>query len=216
MPGIADQLAETFGTAGAVFFTAMILIAACNPASDVATGAASCVGAVGLTVAGTLGAPGMDDSALYGDPGAGDPVVPGGAKGSRSGGSLAEVNPGGYTDNCGACAIATDNTLAGHPTQAGNSGLMTDGQLESMYGSHFDETGGPIDIGMRVNASGHGARGIVFAWNGPREWVPGTVGHFFNVANQNGNVRFLDGQSGGYADLSWDNYDLMMTVDGNP
>lgn len=47
-----------------------------------------------------------------------------------------------------------------------------------------------------MKAAGSGARGIVF---GSRAGKPG---HFFNVVNQNGTVRFLDGQSGGSADLA--------------
>lgn len=41
-----------------------------------------------------------------------------------------------------------------------------------------------------------GARGIVFGSRGP-----GETGHMFNVVNQNGTVRFLDGQTGKPADL---------------
>lgn len=45
--------------------------------------------------------------------------------------------------------------------------------------------------------AGSGSREIVFGSYGP-----GQPGHVFNVVNQNGVVRFLDGQTGKSADLS--------------
>lgn len=44
---------------------------------------------------------------------------------------------------------------------------------------------------------GSGVRGIVYGSYGP-----GQPGHVFNVVNQNGTTRFLDGQTGKVADLS--------------
>ncbi|WP_420909074.1 toxin glutamine deamidase domain-containing protein [Acinetobacter modestus] len=39
-----------------------------------------------------------------------------------------------------------------------------------------------------------------------------SIGHVFNVVNQNGTVRFLDGQSGGQASLSgYTNFQLLRT-----
>lgn len=52
--------------------------------------------------------------------------------------------------------------------------------------------------------AGSGARGIVFGSRG------GDVGHVFNVVNQNGKIRFLDGQSGGKASLEgYDSFRLL-------
>ena len=48
-------------------------------------------------------------------------------------------------------------------------------------------------------AAGDGSRGVVFASAGP-----GQVGHVFNVVNQGGVIRFLDGQPGTVA--SFDGY----------
>ncbi|WP_072061670.1 toxin glutamine deamidase domain-containing protein [Pectobacterium brasiliense] len=45
--------------------------------------------------------------------------------------------------------------------------------------------------------AGSGSRGIVYG-----SYCVGQPGHVFNVVNQNGVVRFLDGQSGKAADLS--------------
>ena len=46
-----------------------------------------------------------------------------------------------------------------------------------------------------LEAAGPGARGIIYGA------VPGDT-HYINAINQNGVIRFLDGQSGGAADLS--------------
>ena len=43
--------------------------------------------------------------------------------------------------------------------------------------------------------AGDGARGIIFGSRGTQ------TGHFFNVVNQKGTIRFLDGQTGGSATL---------------
>ncbi len=47
-----------------------------------------------------------------------------------------------------------------------------------------------------MKVAGPGSRGVVFAVRqGDR------VGHFFNVANQSGTVRFIDGQVGSAANV---------------
>ncbi|MEU1185315.1 toxin glutamine deamidase domain-containing protein [Streptomyces sp. NPDC005820] len=52
--------------------------------------------------------------------------------------------------------------------------------------------------GSRTSCSRHrnGARGVIFAWQEGSD-----IGHFFNAVNRGGNVKFVDGQAGGYADL---------------
>lgn len=45
--------------------------------------------------------------------------------------------------------------------------------------------------------AGNGARGIVYA-----TYPSGPPGHVFNVVNQGGVVRFLDGQTGKVVDFS--------------
>ena len=55
--------------------------------------------------------------------------------------------------------------------------------------------------------AGHGARGIVFGSYGP-----GQPGHVFNVVNQSGAVRYLDGQTGKSANLlNFDTLQLLRT-----
>jgi hypothetical protein len=116
-------------------------------------------------------------------------------------GSIRNVNPNfpapGFGRNCVNCAIATDRTLAGMPSCAmPTKGSLPISVIESLYGGKFS---GPlsaqqIEAGM-LNAQ-NGARGIVFGNRGP-----GVAGHVFNVVNQRGTVRFLDGQIGAPANL---------------
>ncbi|WP_442818919.1 toxin glutamine deamidase domain-containing protein [Streptomyces sp. NBC_01235] len=57
--------------------------------------------------------------------------------------------------------------------------------------------------------AGNGSRGVIFAWQEGAD-----VGHFFNAVNHGGNVKFLDGQAGGYADMDWDHWEFMHTGGG--
>lgn len=127
-------------------------------------------------------------------------------------GSIRNVNPGfpiaGRVENCVNCAIATDSTLAGRPTVA----LPTNGPtnlrvLESYYGSRFGSATTTDTISQSLALAGNGARGIVFGSRGP-----GEVGHVFNVVNQNGVIRFLDGQTGRPAVLTgYQSFSLLRT-----
>ena len=121
-----------------------------------------------------------------------------------SAGSVRNVNPLGGSANCVNCAVATDATLGGAPASALNVRPGVTGQpisiLEDVYGSAFKPIGGRADIERLLLDAGDGSRGIVFGSRGPD--VPG---HVFNAVNQNGVVRFLDGQSGGVA--SFDGFD---------
>lgn len=111
-------------------------------------------------------------------------------------GSIRGVNALGGRLNCVNCVVATDATLAGRPASALSEGPFRIDVLERHYGARFGASTSIADIARSVSAAGPGARGIVF---GSRV---GDVGHVFNVANQNGVVRFLDGQSGGAASVS--------------
>lgn len=69
-------------------------------------------------------------------------------------------------------------------------------KLASELGGQWIPTTGPSGIRTIMSGWGSGARGIVFGGRGA------DAGHFFNVVNQGGVIRFLDGQSGGAANLS--------------
>jgi filamentous hemagglutinin len=61
------------------------------------------------------------------------------------------------------------------------------------------------EVSSSVSQSGQ--RGIVFGNRGS-----GQVGHVFNVVNQKGAVRFLDGQAGGAANLTaYKNFSFLYT-----
>jgi hypothetical protein len=117
-------------------------------------------------------------------------------------GSIRGVNPrgtlgsAGRTQNCVNCSVATDATLAGSPATAlPSSGAVSIRVLERHFGARFGPTTTIDAITAQVQAAGPGARGIVF---GSRGSGPG---HVFNVVNQRGTVRFLDGQSGTAANV---------------
>lgn len=108
----------------------------------------------------------------------------------QTAGSIRNVNPTNGKQNCVNCAIATDATLAGRPTSAlpGKPTKIT--VLEKYFGRKFRPVHGQAQITNAMTKAGPGARGIVF---GGRK---GGVGHVFNVVNQKGTVRYLDGQTG--------------------
>jgi RHS repeat-associated protein len=119
----------------------------------------------------------------------------GGVRGLNAG-SIRNVNPTGGTLNCVNCAIATDATLAGRPASALNGGVTNIGVLQKTFNSKFvPMTQGQIT--ETLASSGSGTRGIIFGNRGAT-----TPGHVFNGVNQNGTVRFLDGQTGAPANWS--------------
>ena len=96
--------------------------------------------------------------------------------------------------------IATDATLAGNPASAlpinSTKGVPLS-VLEQQYGTKIKYASSSDSIMQQMTNAGSGARGIVFG-----SYSPGQPEHVFNVVNQNGTVRFLDGQTGKSADLS--------------
>ncbi len=100
---------------------------------------------------------------------------------------LRSVNPMRGQNNCGGAAIALDRSLAGTPAVALPIGGMTPRQMETALGTELQITT-VRSVERRLRILGKGARAILFAWKGKR-------GHFFNVVNEEGVVRFLDGQN---------------------
>ena len=86
--------------------------------------------------------------------------------------------------------------MAGRPASALGDGPAPIVTLEKIYGGHFGAPGSIRDASDALSAAGPGARGIIFGSRGT-----GEVGHVFNAVNQNGVVRFLDGQTGSAASL---------------
>ncbi|MBI6674841.1 toxin glutamine deamidase domain-containing protein [Pseudomonas syringae] len=106
----------------------------------------------------------------------------------------------GRTHNCVNCSIATDATLAGNPASAlpinSTKGVPLT-VLEKQYGAKFSGVSSLETITQHMIGGGDGARGIVFGSYGP-----GQPSHVFNVVNQNGAIRYLDGQTGKPANMS--------------
>lgn len=134
-------------------------------------------------------------------------VGAGGAPESPLAGSIRNVNPTGSMQNCVSCAIATDATLSGRPASAIPGGPWPAGNVFGFYpGRVFIPANGYGGIRTMMTNAGPGARGIVW---GTRT---GQQGHMFNVVNQGGTIRFLDGQTGGAAVLeNYDNLYLLRT-----
>ena len=107
-------------------------------------------------------------------------------------------NRTGRRDNCVNCSVAMDAILAGRPASALPGFPTPVNVLENIFNATFRRMG-PESIRLELFEAGPGARGIVFGSRGP-----GVPGHVFNGVNQNGTVRFLDGQSGGPA--NWKGY----------
>lgn len=111
-------------------------------------------------------------------------------------GSIRNVNPTKGTQNCVNCSIATDATLAGRPTSALPGSPTSIRTLEKHFGGKFGAAVSRSEIKNSLLRAGDGARGIVFGSRGNQ------TGHVFNVVNQKGTIRFLDGQTGKTANLS--------------
>jgi len=118
---------------------------------------------------------------------------------------LADINRGyplaGRDRNCANCALATDATLAGRPASALPGGITSIGMLERHFARRFIFMASRATIEGAMKRSGPGARGIVFASRGTRR-----PGHVFNVVNQDGAIRFIDGQRAGPASFDGEGY----------
>jgi len=114
-------------------------------------------------------------------------------------GSIRNVNPRSGSVNCVNCAIASEYTLRGAPASAlPTTGPLPISLITKEFGGSFTPVSGPMEIGSILSRSGEGASGVVFG--------QGTsMNHVWNVVNQGGNIRFLDGQIGG---LGVQNFEL--------
>ncbi|MEU9381263.1 RHS repeat-associated core domain-containing protein [Streptomyces sp. NPDC048279] len=139
------------------------------------------------------------------------PSAPDAAENPRPGGSLKGVNPSRSTTNCAKCAVATDDRLQGKKSVAKGGGITDARALEKHYGSTFKATSGRDGIAGELLRRGPGSRGIVYGFDTDGAGNIPYPGHFFNAVNDGGNVKFLDGQTGGYAVLDWEYYDFMYT-----
>ncbi|MEU3036536.1 DUF6531 domain-containing protein [Streptomyces griseoaurantiacus] len=123
--------------------------------------------------------------------------------------SKQRINPEGGNMNCGLCATAGDDLMAGRNPNSvpGADRPMTRAEVSAITGRSFRKVGGLNVVVSDVLRWGPGARAIVGAW--PKKGI----GHYFNVANIDGKVVFLDFQQGkaNPAKSSYRDYYLMRT-----
>ncbi|MFD5736647.1 toxin glutamine deamidase domain-containing protein [Streptomyces sioyaensis] len=116
------------------------------------------------------------------------------------------VNPGGGMTNCRGCALAVDRTMQGAPASA--LPKLSRGSLGSLAKQFPGRNFRPRSfswIVRDIKDAGDGARGIIFG--GDKHG-----GHVFNVINRDGDIIFIDGQSGHAAHAyNWKNYQFMRT-----
>jgi RHS repeat-associated protein len=135
------------------------------------------------------------------------PLLPRPTHRNAHGFSVRDVNPSGNRLNCAECSVIVDDILGGvsrrgqpWPGRAAKEATDTVNYsvLEKIYKAEFSAVGfSAADITAEMQAAGPGSRGIVF---GIKEGA--NEGHFFNVVNQGGQVRYLCGQGGGQIDPS--------------
>jgi filamentous hemagglutinin len=92
--------------------------------------------------------------------------------------------------NCVNCVISTDATLRSNAASALPSGPTRITVLEQQFGSKFAPAT-TTSIENSLLAQGNGATGVVYGFPP----AGSDVAHVFNVVNQNGVIRYLDGQT---------------------
>ncbi|MBV9409072.1 MAG: hypothetical protein JO164_09615 [Candidatus Eremiobacteraeota bacterium] len=171
-------------------------VAAAGEAGAAAAGEAGETAALageGEATAGEIGATtGEAGEAGAADAGAaGSPPTPGAVQSTS--GYYPDFNPSGCNTNCGACADAVENGLAGNginPAAAGTQAWpTTGGPLQ------YPLAGGAGDVEAALQAAGDGSRGIAYV-------TDGTYAHVFNAVNDGGTIVAIDGQAGVYGTVS--------------
>jgi len=101
---------------------------------------------------------------------------------------LHNINPTGNQNNCVEAAKAVDSSLAGQPSTAQPTTHGPNrGDLEQSYPGRTLSDSSVGGITSHVQAGGPGTRGIIVVYEGGES-------HVINVVNDNGTVRFIDGQ----------------------
>lgn len=116
--------------------------------------------------------------------------------------TISKVNPEGFHDECGQCAIALDETWAGRATVVtrARGPMLTEEILEYFGKAETDlipaQSKGQIAAALK--ARGPGARAIIFA--DPAD--PQAIGHVFNARNEGGVLTFADASHGDIANFT--------------
>ncbi len=104
--------------------------------------------------------------------------------------------------NCINCVIMTDAALGGNPGSANimyKQGRMS--HLEKFFDSKFSDFTDLQSISKQLLENGHGARGIVAGNKGLYR-----LGHVFNIYNDHGVIKYIDGQTGFDVRLNGEGY----------
>jgi len=113
------------------------------------------------------------------------------------------AGPGSRTINCTRCVIAVDSTLDGAPSSA--LGIMPGQQLPNARLAEalgrpptaWQPAADRAAVEAAVGDWGHGSKGVVYVSRND-----GTA-HVFNVINDQGDILFVDGQTGRLADIEF-------------
>jgi Papain fold toxin 1, glutamine deamidase len=108
------------------------------------------------------------------------------------------VNPDkdapGRMNNCNDCTRAVESTWRGNPQVAGEAvGLPSDGQHPSVterWAGERERVTSMQEVGTRLDQMGPGSSAMLGV-----DWKDGG-GHSFNAVNDQGTVKYIDGQSG--------------------
>jgi hypothetical protein len=130
---------------------------------------------------------------------------------------LSGINPTRSQTNCLLCSIATDKTRGGVPTVAGDMNGSSLKQGIDELSKHYDpaevEAAFSSSISSRpqitgiMEEAGDGARGIVRGYG----TIFGGPGHYFNVENIGGVIKYFDGQGPRFVEDHWLRYNLLRT-----
>jgi len=200
---VAESLTKVVGALKPTSGMAKALIARVLASSKLTEGPSASALAVEATL--PKGATSATEIAFGSGSTAGDAAK--GLSAAEEAGSIRNVNAVGGNMNCVNCVIATDAMLSGQPASALGGGPFRLAVLENLYGAKFGSATTIDYISGVMKDAGAGSRGIVYGSRG------GEVGHVFNVVNQGGVVRFLDGQTGKAA--TFDGYDAFRLLRTN-
>ncbi|WP_433622914.1 MFS transporter [Nocardia sp. CA-120079] len=122
---------------------------------------------------------------------------------------ISDVNPLGNGNNCAECAIVTDlridgrtNMVAAPSTTGRTGGRDTDGRhdlpfIEAHYQTTFRPVRSLTDVEDELIEGDHLARGIIVYYDHSRlDDKQQPTAHAVNVVNDDGTIRYLDGQYG--------------------
>jgi RHS repeat-associated protein len=110
---------------------------------------------------------------------------------------VSRINPEGFLDECGQCAIALDDAWAGRPVRPVTTprGPMSTQEILDHFNRSLNDltpASSQREIAAALKARGPGSRALIFA--DPEN--PNQMGHIFNAKNDAGVLTFADASEG--------------------